>query len=160
MIFFCLVRVACQTVSVVYFPTTEVATCSPRLPIFINFLKDTASFRHGSTALKKNRRIYRGTCCRTRNCYEHGWFKIKCTNTLVSKKSYLCSKHFEEECFIKPLGGQRIRLKPGSVPTKFVFTGKERKERGLVVEGKPFKDRAKTMIYTNTHKRLRTKTIY
>ena len=35
MIFFCLVRVACQTVSVFYFPTTEVATCSPRLPIFI-----------------------------------------------------------------------------------------------------------------------------
>ena len=34
MIFFCLVRVACQTVSVFYFPTTEVATCSPRLPIF------------------------------------------------------------------------------------------------------------------------------
>ena len=34
MIFFCLVRVACQTVSVFYFPITEVATCSPRLPIF------------------------------------------------------------------------------------------------------------------------------
>ena len=34
MIFFCLVRVACQTVSVFYLPTTEVATCSPRLPIF------------------------------------------------------------------------------------------------------------------------------
>ena len=34
MIFFCLVRVACQTVSVFYFPTKEVATCSPRLPIF------------------------------------------------------------------------------------------------------------------------------
>ena len=34
MIFFCLVRVACQTVSVFYFPTREVATCSPRLPIF------------------------------------------------------------------------------------------------------------------------------
>ena len=33
MIFFCLVRVACQTVSVFYFPTKEVATCSPRLPI-------------------------------------------------------------------------------------------------------------------------------
>ena len=33
-IFFCFVRVACQTVSVFYFPTTEVATCSPRLPIF------------------------------------------------------------------------------------------------------------------------------
>ena len=54
--------------------------------------------------------------------------KIKRTNTPVSKNSYLCSKHFEEECFIKPLGGQRIRLKPGSVPTKFVFTV-QRKER-------------------------------
>ena len=54
--------------------------------------------------------------------------KIKHTNTSVSKNSYFCSKHFEEECFIKPLGGQRIRLKPGSVPTKFVFTV-QRKER-------------------------------
>ena len=34
--FFCLVRVACQTVSVFYFPSKEVATCSPRLPIFTN----------------------------------------------------------------------------------------------------------------------------
>ena len=33
-IFFCLVRVACQTVSVLYCPTTEVATFSPRLPVF------------------------------------------------------------------------------------------------------------------------------
>ena len=47
---------------------------------------------------------------------------------MVRKNSYLCSKHFEEECSIKPLGGQRIRLKPGSVPTKFVFTV-QRKER-------------------------------
>ena len=54
--------------------------------------------------------------------------KIKRTNTPVSKNSYLCRKHFEEECFIKPHGGQRIRLKPGSVPTKFVFTV-QRKER-------------------------------
>ena len=34
MIYFHLVRVACQTVSVFYFPPTEVATCSPQLPIF------------------------------------------------------------------------------------------------------------------------------
>ena len=54
--------------------------------------------------------------------------KIKRTNTPVSKNSYLGSKHFEEECFIKPFGGQRIRLKPVSVPTKFVFTV-QRKER-------------------------------
>ena len=41
MIFLCLVRVACQTVSVVYFPTTEVATCSPQLLIFSQlFAKD------------------------------------------------------------------------------------------------------------------------
>ena len=48
--------------------------------------------------------------------------KIHRTNTPVTKHSVLCSKHFEPECFIKPLGGQRIRLKPGSVPTKFIFT--------------------------------------
>ena len=54
--------------------------------------------------------------------------KIKRTNTPVSKNSYLGSKHFEEECFIKPLGGQRIRLKPVSVPSKFMFTV-QRKER-------------------------------
>ena len=31
--YFRLVRVACQTVSAFYFAPTEVATCSPRLPI-------------------------------------------------------------------------------------------------------------------------------
>ena len=39
MIFFCLVRVACKTISVFYFPTTEVATCSPRLPIFESWMR-------------------------------------------------------------------------------------------------------------------------
>ena len=34
MIYFRLVRVACQTISDFYFPRTEVATYSPRLPIF------------------------------------------------------------------------------------------------------------------------------
>ena len=34
MIYFRLVRVACQTISDFYFPGTEVATYSPRLPIF------------------------------------------------------------------------------------------------------------------------------
>lgn len=48
--------------------------------------------------------------------------KIKRVNTPVNKNSVLCSQHFEPECFIKPLGGQRMRLKPGSVPTKFSFT--------------------------------------
>ena len=33
--------------------------------------------------------------------------KIKRTSTPVGKNFYLCSQHFEEECFIKPLGGQR-----------------------------------------------------
>ena len=64
--------------------------------------------------------------CKSRSTKEES-IKIKRTNTPVSKNSYLCSKHFEE-CFIKPLGGQRIRLKPGPVPTKFVFTV-QRKDR-------------------------------
>ena len=57
MIFFCLVRVACQTVSVFYFPITEVATCSPRLPIFylltyVNFLH----FRDNDDRMSSKRR--------------------------------------------------------------------------------------------------------
>ena len=65
--------------------------------------------------------------CKSRSTKEES-IKIKRTNTPVSKNSYLCSKHFEEECFIKPLGEPRIRLKPGPVPTKFVFTV-QRKDR-------------------------------
>ena len=51
--------------------------------------------------------------------------KIRCENTPITKHSHICSQHFEPECFIKPLGGQRVRLKPGSVPTKFVFTAEK-----------------------------------
>lgn len=55
--------------------------------------------------------------------------KIHRVNTPVSKNSYVCSKHFEPECFTKPLGGQRIRLKAGSVPTKFVFTAEKQQRK-------------------------------
>ena len=48
--------------------------------------------------------------------------KLRRENTPVNKNSYVCSQHFEANCFIKPMGGQRIRLKPDSVPTKFIFT--------------------------------------
>ena len=45
------------------------------------------------------------------------------------KNSYVCSQHFEANCFIKPMGGQRIRLKPDSIPTKFIFTVKKPKRK-------------------------------
>ena len=54
--------------------------------------------------------------------------KLRRANTPVTKNSYVCSQHFLPDCFTKGLGGQRSRLKPGSVPTKFVFTV-ERLER-------------------------------
>ena len=44
MSYFPLVRVACQTVCFFYFPPTEVATCSPRLPIFWNFVSHESKF--------------------------------------------------------------------------------------------------------------------
>ena len=47
--------------------------------------------------------------------------KIRRENTPVTKNSYLCSDHFSKECFIKPIGKKRKRLKRGSVPTKFSF---------------------------------------
>ena len=43
--------------------------------------------------------------------------------------SRVCSQHFEANCFIKPMGGQRIRLKPDSVPTKFIFTVEKPKRK-------------------------------
>jgi len=49
-------------------------------------------------------------------------------NALVNKNSFICSQHFEDNCFIKPMGGQRIHLKPDSVPTKFIFTVEKTKE--------------------------------
>lgn len=48
--------------------------------------------------------------------------KLRRANTPVTKNSYVCSQHFDPDCFTKALGGQRSRLKPGSVPTKFMFT--------------------------------------
>lgn len=37
---------------------------------------------------------------------------------------YVCSQCFESGCFIKPFGGQGIRLKPRSVSTRFIFSVK------------------------------------
>ena len=48
--------------------------------------------------------------------------ELRRENTPVNKNSYICSQNFESNCFIKPTGGQRIRLKPDSIPTKFIFT--------------------------------------
>ncbi|PFX15204.1 THAP domain-containing protein 4 [Stylophora pistillata] len=47
--------------------------------------------------------------------------KLRHQNTPLTKNSFLCSQHFEE-CFTKALGGSNRYLKPGSVPTKLVFT--------------------------------------
>ncbi|KAL9973404.1 hypothetical protein ACROYT_G019860 [Oculina patagonica] len=55
--------------------------------------------------------------------------KLRRENTPVSKNSYVCSQHFEANCFIKPVGGQRTRLKPDSVPTKFIFTVEKPKRK-------------------------------
>ena len=55
--------------------------------------------------------------------------KLRRENTPVNKKSYVCSQHSEANCFIKPMGGQRIRLKPDSIPTKFIFTVEKPKRK-------------------------------
>lgn len=55
--------------------------------------------------------------------------KLRRENTPVNKNSYVCSQHFEANCFIKPMGGQRIRLKPDSVPTNFIFTVEKPKRK-------------------------------
>ena len=55
--------------------------------------------------------------------------KLRRENTPVNKNSYVCSQHFEANCFIKPMGGQRIRLKPDSIPTKFIFTVEKPKRK-------------------------------
>ena len=39
-----------------------------------------------------------------------------------SSKQKLLYLYFEDNCYMKPMGGQRIRLKPDSVLTKFIFT--------------------------------------
>ena len=55
--------------------------------------------------------------------------KLRRKNTPVNKNSYVCSQHFDTNCFIKPIGGQRIRLRPDSVPTKFIFTVEKPKRK-------------------------------
>ena len=51
------------------------------------------------------------------------WLKnMRRENTPVTKNSYLCSFHFAKECFHKAIGGTRVYLKPGSVPTIFNFS--------------------------------------
>ncbi|CAH3139737.1 unnamed protein product [Pocillopora meandrina] len=39
------------------------------------------------------------------------------------------SREHSANCLIKPMGGQRIRLKPDSVPTKFIFTVEKPKRK-------------------------------
>ena len=48
-------------------------------------------------------------------------FSFKQETVDPMENSYVCSKHFEPDCFTKSLGGQWSRLKSGSVPTKFIF---------------------------------------
>ena len=55
--------------------------------------------------------------------------KIRRENTPITKNSYVCSQHFEASCFTKPPGGQRTRLKRGSVPTKFIFSTEKPKRK-------------------------------
>lgn len=55
--------------------------------------------------------------------------KIRRENTHLKINSYLCSKHFEPECFVKSLGGQRMRLKPDAIPTKFIFSAEKRRRK-------------------------------
>ena len=62
--------------------------------------------------------------------------KLLRENTLVNKNSYICSQHFEDNCFIKPMGGQRICLKPDSIPTKFIFTVEKPKRKKPVDFGR------------------------
>ena len=71
--------------------------------------------------------------------------KLRRENTPVNKNSYVCSQHFEASCFIKPMGGQRIRLKPDSIPTKFIFTVEKPKRKKPV-------DRASLNTKTNVEK--------
>ena len=55
--------------------------------------------------------------------------KLHGKNTRVNKKSYVCSSHFDTNCFIKLIVGQRIYLKPDSVTTKFIFTVEKPKRK-------------------------------
>ena len=46
--------------------------------------------------------------------------------------TYVCSQHFEANCFMKLMGGQKILLKPDSIPTKFIFTVENPKRKKAV----------------------------
>ena len=79
----------------------------------------------------------------------HTWLvKIKRENTPVNKNSFLCSKHFDAECFVKSVGGKKVSLKPGSFPSKFVFTEEKSKRKEPI-------DRSKTVPSSKAVKRLK-----
>lgn len=62
--------------------------------------------------------------------------KIRRENCPVTKNSYVCSQHFEPACFIRPVGGQRIRLKLGSVPSRSMFSVKKSERKRPCYRGK------------------------
>ncbi|GFV58178.1 THAP-type domain-containing protein [Trichonephila clavipes] len=62
--------------------------------------------------------------------------KIRRENFVPSYASVLCSDHFEEECFEYQNFTNRRHLKPGSVPTNFVFT-KSPSSRRILERCKP-----------------------
>ncbi|GFV04105.1 THAP domain-containing protein 3 [Trichonephila clavipes] len=62
--------------------------------------------------------------------------KIRRENFVPSYASVLCSDHFEEECFEYQNFINRRHLKPGSVPTNFVFT-KSPSSRRILERCKP-----------------------
>ena len=53
--------------------------------------------------------------------------KIRRENTPLSKNSFLCSEHFDKECFTRSFAGRKVSLKRGSVPTLFCFTSEKTK---------------------------------
>ena len=52
--------------------------------------------------------------------YEKKWHQFEIKKWVPNKHSLLCSKHFDESCFIVRPGKQGHRLKDGAVPTNFV----------------------------------------
>ena len=57
--------------------------------------------------------------------------KIKRQNTPVTKNSFLCSNHFNPECFRKSWGNRKALLKPGFIPTIFSFSQKPSRKAPL-----------------------------
>ncbi|GFX15405.1 THAP domain-containing protein 3 [Trichonephila clavipes] len=70
--------------------------------------------------------------------------KIRREKFVPSYASVLCSDHFEEDCFEYQNFTNRRHLKPGSVPTNFVFT-KSPSSRRILERCKPS---TSTEIYT------------